>query len=77
MARSTDGGGSFGKPSVVATVVDVGQFDPVSGDFIFIFGHSNTGSTTDNAELWKLNPDGGGTWTLLDGLGMVLENPKA
>jgi len=41
--------------------------DPVSGDFIFIFGHSNTGSVTNNAELWRLNPNGSGTWTLLDG----------
>jgi hypothetical protein len=40
--------------------------DPVTGDFIFIFGYSSTGTLTTTAELWKLNPDGSGQWTQLD-----------
>ncbi len=35
MARSFDGGGSFERPRPVATVVDVGAFDPESGDYTF------------------------------------------
>ena len=46
--------------------------DPVTGDFIFIFGF---GSPTTNAELWKLNPDGAGTWTMLDGNLMAANKP--
>ncbi len=41
--------------------------DPVSGDFIFIFGHSSDfGVSTASVELWRLNPTGSGTWTLID-----------
>jgi hypothetical protein len=41
--------------------------DPVSGDFIFFFGQSNNGGvSTTLAQLWKLNPNGSGTWTQLD-----------
>ena len=32
--------------------------DPVTGDFIFIFGQQQRRLSTTNAELWKLNPDG-------------------
>jgi hypothetical protein len=35
MARSFDGGVSFERGHAVANVTDVGQFDPVSGDFTF------------------------------------------
>lgn len=35
MARSFDGGSTFERPRAVATVVDVGQFDPVSHDVTF------------------------------------------
>jgi hypothetical protein len=35
MARSFDGGISYERPRPVASVVDVGAFDPVSGDFTF------------------------------------------
>jgi hypothetical protein len=35
LARSFDGGSSFEKPLPVATVHDVGVFDPVSGRFVF------------------------------------------
>jgi len=35
LARSFDGGSSFEKPRPVATVHDVGVFDPVSGRFVF------------------------------------------
>jgi hypothetical protein len=35
VARSTDGGMTFGKPRVAAVVSDVGQFDPASGDYTF------------------------------------------
>src|SRR5215216_5166958 len=35
LARSFDGGSSFEKPRAVASVADVGTFDPVSGRFVF------------------------------------------
>jgi hypothetical protein len=35
LARSSDGGSNFEKPFPVATVHDVGTFDPVSGRFVF------------------------------------------
>jgi hypothetical protein len=35
LARSSDGGSNFEKPFPVATVHDVGVFDPVSGRFVF------------------------------------------
>ena len=35
MARSFDGGTHFEQPRVIATVVDVGQYDPVQGDVTF------------------------------------------
>jgi hypothetical protein len=35
MARSDDGGASFEQPRAVASVVDVGEPDPVTGDFVF------------------------------------------
>ena len=35
MDRSFDGGVSFERPSVVATVAEVGKFDPVQGDYTF------------------------------------------
>jgi len=35
LARSFDGGNNFEKPRVIATVVDVGVFDPVSRRFTF------------------------------------------
>lgn len=35
MTRSTDGGRSFEKPNVIAPVVDVGVYDPASGDTTF------------------------------------------
>jgi hypothetical protein len=35
LARSFDGGSNFEKPRPVATVHDVGTFDPVSGRFVF------------------------------------------
>jgi hypothetical protein len=41
--------------------------DPVTGDFLFLFGGSSDGGvSTTMAELWRLNPDGNGTWTQLD-----------
>jgi len=35
MTRSFDGGVTFERPRPVASIVDVGKFDPVSGDFTF------------------------------------------
>ena len=35
LARSTDGGSNFDKPSAIAAVTDVGVFDPVSGRIVF------------------------------------------
>jgi hypothetical protein len=35
LARSFDGGNNFEKPRAIATVHDVGVFDPVSGRFVF------------------------------------------
>jgi hypothetical protein len=35
LARSFDGGSNFEKPRPIATVFDVGVFDPVSGRFVF------------------------------------------
>src|SRR5215470_18044534 len=35
--------------------------DPVTGNFLLIYGNGST------AQLWELNPDGNGTWTLIDG----------
>jgi hypothetical protein len=35
LARSFDGGNNFEKPRIIATVVDVGVFDRVSGRFVF------------------------------------------
>jgi hypothetical protein len=35
LARSFDGGNNFEKPQIIATVVDVGVFDRVSGRFVF------------------------------------------
>jgi len=35
LARSFDGGNTFDKPREIATVHDVGTFDPVSGRFVF------------------------------------------
>jgi hypothetical protein len=49
-----------------ATSTRTALADPVTGDFIFVYGESNDGVSTTKAELWKLNPDGNGTWTRLD-----------
>jgi hypothetical protein len=35
--------------------------DPGTGNFIFIFGYEAA-----QGEMWELNPDGNGTWTLID-----------
>jgi hypothetical protein len=35
LARSTDGGSNFDKPTAIAPVTDVGVFDPVSGRIVF------------------------------------------
>jgi len=47
--------------------------DPVSGNFIFIFGIG-----PGQGQLWELNPDGAGTWTRLDasltGAGEICED---
>ncbi|MFL5828157.1 MAG: sialidase family protein [Thermoleophilaceae bacterium] len=45
LTRSTNGGRSFERPFAIAPVTDVGQPDPVTGDFVF---DGNAGTRTDS-----------------------------